>query len=295
MRPPIPTSVKRRLSSRCGLVAATLWLVAAVVRWWAAPAYERLPADYVAETSYSATLRSRQTPSSPVDVSESLVRRRDETLSGGEGYSVIQGDMHWLTTAGAVIFETFALYGVDRRDRRNLGGYGTEDRDGQYLFPPHTRPRSYRLWDPTYGGPSEVRFERVERFHGMEVYVFGSTVDRLDETAGYTSLPDIPERYLALTYGRGLYWVEPRSGIVVDHADSGVSYFVAPRTGRRVGKPVNQWGARYTPATIDAQLRRARTTRWHMETLEVWLPLTLSAAGLLLMAMGRRPRCGADA
>jgi hypothetical protein len=278
------------LMNRCWLLAAVCWLTAALLRWGAAPAFEKLPADYVAETSYAATLRSRQTPSGPVEETQSIVRRRDQTLTGGEEDSIIQGDAHWLTKAGAVIFETLNIYGVDRRTRQNLAGYGNEERTGQYLFPPHVEKKTYGLWDPNYAGPSAVTFERVEQFHGVEVYVFNSVVNGLDESVGYAALPEVPEKYRALTYGHGRFWIEPVSGVVVDHEDNGVSYFVEPKTGAHVGELLNQWTERFTPETIAAQLRLATTTRRKMLALELWLPLAFAAAGVL--AAGRCLRRG---
>ena len=138
-------NTSRYLPHRFWLGAAALWLIAALLRWWVAPAFELLPTDYVAETSYTAKLWSRQTPLSAAEESESIVRRRDQTLTSRDGHSIIQGDAHWLTLAGVVIFETFNLYGMDRRSRQNLAGYGNEDRSGQYLLPPHNEKKQYGL------------------------------------------------------------------------------------------------------------------------------------------------------
>lgn len=272
--------------------AVVFWLLAALLRWWVAPACEYLPADYIAETSYTAQLLSHQTPSSPAENTASIVRRRDQTLTGGSGYSIIQGDSHWLTTAGVMIFETLNTYGVNRRTRQNLAGYGNEARTGHYLFPPHVEKKTYGLWDPFYAGPVVVTFDRVEQFRGVGVYVFNSVADGIDETAGYASLPDVPEKYRALTYGKGRFWIEPLSGVVVDHEDGGVSYFVEPKSGAHVGKAINKWSARFTPETIKAQLQLAAATRRRMLALESWLPLTFAALGLICCAAGFRTRSG---
>lgn len=273
---------------------AAFWLMATLLRWWAVPTFERLPADFVAETIYAAKMRSHQTTSSPAEEFECVVRRRDQTLTSGDKYSIIQGDVHWLKPAGVVVFEMFNLYGVDRHNRQNLAGYGSKERTGQYLFPQHTERKQYGLWDPVYAGPRVATFDHVDQFRGVEVYVFNTLADGIDETAGYASLPEVPEKYYALSYGKGRLWIEPVSGIVVDHEDSGVSYFVDPKTGERIGEPIIQWSQRYTPETIDAQLQLATATRRRMRALEVWLPLAFAAAGLICLAAGfRAPRGGA--
>jgi hypothetical protein len=284
--------VLRSLAGHYGLGAATAVLIAALLPTWAAPAFEQMPDEYVAEVSYTAQLQSRQTPWSAAEAFDSVVRRRDQTMTSEGGHSVIQGDAHWLTPAGAVIFETFNLYGVDRRTRQNLAGYGGQDRAGQYLFPPHTEAKQYAFWDPIYAGPYVATFDRAEEFHGVDVYAFNTSADGIDETAGYASLPDVPQKYGALTFGKGRLWVEPVSGVVVDHEDSGASYFVERATGRRVGEPMNRWHARYTPQTIDAQLRLATDTRWRMRALELWLPLAFAAAAIASIAAGIRSARG---
>ncbi|MBI3776267.1 MAG: DUF3068 domain-containing protein [Gammaproteobacteria bacterium] len=269
---------------KCWLGAAAFWMLAVLLRWGIAPYYEKIPADYFMETQYTAKLWSRQTPASDAVESDSMVRRRDQTLTRSAAHSIIQGDAHWLTATGILIFETLNTYGVDRRTRQNLTSYGDQERTGQYLFPPHTLKQQYDFWDPIYAGPNRMTFAQVDRFRDIEVYVFDSRAEGLDETAGYRSSPDVPEKYRVLTYGKGRLWVEPVSGVVVDHEDGGTSYYVELKSGRYVGEPINQWYARYTPETIQAQLQFAKTSRRWMLALEVWLPLTFVTTGLFCIA-----------
>ena len=162
-----------------------------------------------------------------------------------------------------MIFETLNLYGINRYNRQNLAGYGNEDRSGQYLFPPHVEKKQYGLWDPDYADPRVVTFDHVDKFRGIRVYVFNSLADGIDETAGFESLPDVPEKYHALSYGKGRFWIEPSSGVVVDYEDAGRSYFIETKTGERFGEPMARWSARYTAETIKAQLQLATTMRGH--------------------------------
>ena len=265
----------------CGAGVVTLCLLAALLHWWVAPLLARLPSDYVADVAYLGQAETRLAPDGPAEIFQSVIRRHDQVLSGDDAHVMLQGNVHWLTPGGAVIFETLNLYGVDRHTRENLVGYGNLDRRGQYLFPPHTRKQGYILWDPNYAGPINLRFAAVENFRGVEVYVFFSSVDALDETAGFTSLPNVPQRYHASTYGRGKFWVEPVSGVVVNHEDSGTSYFTDARSGLRVGRPIIQWRQHYPPETISAQLKRAKAQRLWMRTLETGLPLLLLAGAVL--------------
>jgi len=45
---------------------------------------------------------------------------------------------------------------------------------------------------------------------------------------------------------------------------------------------------RFTPETIEAQVRLAKATRRWMRALEIWLPLASGVAGLILIAAGIR-------
>src|SRR6185295_6368956 len=98
----------------CCLGTLALWSMAAALRWWSARWAEKLPADYSTETTFNATSRSHERPFSPGVDTVATVRCRDVTLRSTGGVCIVQGDAHWLTATGAVIFETMNLYGVDR-------------------------------------------------------------------------------------------------------------------------------------------------------------------------------------
>jgi DUF3068 family protein len=267
-----------------GLVFLAL---ATLQHFWLADFFEQMPVDYVSETRYAAKSRSHQTPSAPVEEYESVIRRRDQTLSSGPDHLIVQGDVHWVTPSGVTMFEILNFYGVDRRTRKNLSGYGNEERFGQFVFPAHTAKEKYDGWNPLYAGPHVASYDHEETVDGLPVYVFNFVVDGIDETAGYSSLPDVPKKYRATTYGKGQIWVEPISGIVVDYDETGVSYFVGPTTGERIGE-ISQWSDQYTPETRTAQLRLASRERWRMLSLERGIPGLLVAAGLICAVRGLR-------
>jgi hypothetical protein len=107
----------------------------------------------------------------------------------------------------------------------------------------------------------------------------------MDETAGYAYLPEVPERYRALTDGQGTLWIEPISGVVVEYQEQGVSYFANPATGERVGD-FHTWSGQFTPETHTAQMALARAARWRSLALEAWLPGALGAVGLAGLGIG---------
>ena len=109
-------------------------------------------------------------------------------------------------------------------------------------------------------GPCVATFDHVETQAGLAVYVFRFSATGLDETAGYSYLPDVPERYAARRSGQGMLWVEPVSGIVVNYAEQGLSYFADPTTGKQVAE-FHRWHNYYTPEIQTAQLRLASEAR----------------------------------
>jgi hypothetical protein len=270
------------MKTRFYLVPAFLLAAAALLRFWIAPLASALPTDYANTTHFTAKDRFRETPDG--EWREVLIDawRTDQTLISVTT-SVIQADLHWNTVeTGEVIFESSGLYGVDRRTRMNVPAYGDAERSGQFLFPPHLEKKAFTYWDPMFIGARNAAFDRVETLDGMLVYVFRFTGTGMDETAGYSSLPGVPERYLALTDGQGTLWIEPVSGVLVDYEEQGVSYFVNEDTKAHVGN-FHEWSDRYTPETKTAEMARARDARLRILALEIWLPGAFVSAGIVIL------------
>ncbi|MBI3914598.1 MAG: DUF3068 domain-containing protein [Chloroflexi bacterium] len=249
---------------------------AAVLRGYIAPELLTLPADYANETRYAAEDNFRESATGEWTSATLIAHRMDQVIVATGGTDVVNSDLHWVTESGQVTFESTGLYGVDRRTRQNVRGYGNAERGGQFLFPPDVQPITYSYWDPMFIGTRVATFDRAETQDGLAVYVFRFSAIGLDETAGYSFLPDVPERYAAQTDGQGTLWIEPVSGVVVDYAEQGVSYFVDPATSQRVAD-FHEWQDRYTPETRAAQARLANEWRGR-----VWLAQDL-APGLLAL------------
>ena len=260
-------------------IALASLLLDALLRYWVAPVSELLPVDYANELKLSEEDKFRGSPTGEWQASTLNTQRMDQTITTSNQTAMIEGALHVYYASGAVNFEITSLYGVDRRTRLNLTGYGSDNRTGQYLFPPHMQPVGYPIWDPMFVGLRQAKFDRTEIIDGLQVYVFSFKASGMDETAGYSYLPDVPEHYLVHTDGEGTIWVEPVSGFVVDYTDGGVSYFVDPSTGARLAD-FNQWNERYMPETRSTQIALARATRLRILALEVWVP-----GGLLLVSL----------
>jgi hypothetical protein len=265
------------------VMAALLLAVAAVLRFGISPLLLDLPADYANETQYAAEDRFRDAPDGEWQSVTVIARRVDQTQVNAGEINVIQGDVHWFTDSGQVIFENAGLYGVDRRTRQNVAGYGDIERSGAFLFPPHLQKTDFTYWDPMFIGARSAVFDHSETINGMTIYVFHFSGTGMDETAGYSYLADVPKRYRTLTDGQGTLWIEPLSGILVDYEERGSSYFVEASSGERLAD-FHTWSDRYTQQTKEAQLSLAVAARLCILALEVWLPGGLALAGMGVLA-----------
>ena len=254
-----------------------------------APYGLELSRGYTSETSYSAESRFRETPSGEWQNIQLVAWRRDQALVNTGKVLVIQSDLHWITGNDQLLFENSGLYGVDRLSRKNVAEYGDQPREGQFLFPIHLQKAVYQYWDSMFIGLREASYDHTETLDGLELYVFRLHAEGMDETAGYSYLPDVPERYQTHTDGQGRLWIEPLSGTVVDYEEQGASYFVDAASGVRIAN-FFEWSDRYTPQTKAAQLAQARQRRLRIQAFETWLPGGLLALGLLLLALDLKHR-----
>ncbi len=173
------------------LIPLVFMILAAALRFWIAPLLELLPADYANDVKLSEENKFRDSPTGEWQASKLNTTRVDQTITNSGQAAIIEGALHAYHTSGEVNFEVTSLYGVDRRTRLNLPGYGSVNRTGQYLFPPHVQPIEYPIWDSMFVGLRQATFERIETIEGLTVYVFSFSASGMDETTGYSYLPKV--------------------------------------------------------------------------------------------------------
>ncbi|GAB2510576.1 porin PorA family protein [Lysobacter humi (ex Lee et al. 2017)] len=260
------------------LLVAALWLVLV------GPSVGRLGSGFQSRYDFDAKARSRDSVDGPWTSLRLIGRRVDAMLVATDERMVLQSDVIWALGDGSLLFENAGVYAVDRRTRRNLPGLGSSSRTGQFMFPPNVRRRDYMLWDAQFMGPRTMRFRRREVLGGLTAYRFDFEVRAIDETQGYRHLADVPERYRAHTDGHGRLWVEPRSGLILDYVEHGLSFFARPDGS--AASAFFEWDARFTAATRAAQVARAATARRRMLLAGIVLPAATAAFGLALLAAG---------
>ncbi|MGX5800320.1 porin PorA family protein [Bradyrhizobium sp. Arg314] len=277
---------------------ALLIITAAIIRLSLGPALERLPADYTASVTLESDSRFRQTPDATFTAFHQKGRRVDQVLNTNGDVAVVQSHVDWTTDTGEVNYQTTGLYGVDRRTRQNVAGYGDVSRSGQFMFPPRLKGLGDRIWDPYYGGPRHLVFDRNEVVDGLVLAVYRFTIAGLDETKTYGFLPDVPARFQAHTDGEGSLWIEPISGTLVDMTDNGHSFFVDPATGKSVGD-FSIWHASYSAQSKADLFGVAASSRQRILAAQIWVPVALLAlalgwlgVGLLRLRNSARPSAG---
>ncbi len=267
------------------LPAVVLIVLAALLRLGIGSVLERLPADYASHVVYDTDGSFRDSLDAAWSSFKQIGRRTDQVLKTVDGVAVMQSSADWSDLSGQVVYQISGTFGVDRQARRNVEGYGDRNRSGQFLFPSHAMPQNYEIWDITYSGKQVATFDRFDEIDGLSVMVFHFEASATDDTASFEYLADVPERFKGFSDGRGTYWVEPVSGLIIDVEDNGRSYFVDPATGKDAGT-FSTWHNRYTPETRAALLQSAK--RWRMQILafETWLPATLAALALISLIAG---------
>ena len=262
-----------------------LILAAALLKWVVSPIAEQIPENHHQVILLDAKYHLRDTQSANWQEERILVKRTDQTIALSNNVSILEGTVRWANARGEIIFQSSGIYGVNRFSRLNDPAYGDDPRTGQFYFPPQTRPAIYSIWDPSYIGQRSAIFSHMETVSGLQVYVFKFTGADMDETQGYSSLPDVPETYFVHTDGWGQYWVEPVSGIVVDYEENGDSYYIGKNDGKKQGS-VFTWSGRFTAESRAGQIELARALRRRFFILDGIGPGCLLLLGLIWIAIG---------
>lgn len=279
------TAGRMPIGERAALLLSTVWLAAAAALLalsggW----FERLPRDYRSEVVYEGPIDLWQSPDAGPSSSVLVGRRVDQVLQRSGGVAIVQSTIDWSAPDDVRLYQKSAIFGVDPLTRRNVAGYGDGDRTGYFTFPPDMQPSAFELWDVVYAGPVSVAFERRDRIGDLVVHLYRLGLMGLDDTAWYDFLPDVPERYRLVTDGRGLIWVEPHTGIVVDYTEVAAARFVEQATGQVAGMAAS-WTSSFAEETRSSQLRLAAAARTRLLMAERWVPAGLAGLGLGFLAM----------
>jgi hypothetical protein len=163
------------------------------------------------------------------------------------------------------------------------------------LFPRHVRPTVYRLRSNYING-IPLTFQRTERLEGVQTYLF-TYRGRLEQTAAYAnSTGDLgglrvqPDQEVRCLDDQFYYrtWVEPTTGEQVKVEEGCPSGdYVFDLVSRRPVTALARWTGVTAGDDLIERVSEIRRLRWQYLWTSRYLGLTLLAAGLVLLGVGR--------
>ena len=173
----------------------------------------------------------------------------------------------------------------------NIGGNSAIRQTGLsgYVWPIGTQKRTYDVFDTTLLKPVPFRYEGTGTIHGIEVYRF---VEQVPPTQTGTqqvpgslvgssqNLVTLPEYYTATS----TYWVDPRTGGVLDSNANSKQYLRNPVNGQDL--VLFNGDLAMTPASVSTAVRLDSTGRTELDWFELFGPLAGALLGLVLLVTG---------
>ena len=192
--------------------------------------------------------------------------------------------------SGEVTWETKLLFHVDPENGRIIHHDNHPEARGlYYMFPQYVQKKDYEFFNYDLY-PYTMKYQRTEKREGLDLYVF-SFQGKLDYTTLY-NLAYVPPAASAIgdykiivdDFYREL-WVEPETGEIVHIIeDDPGDYLVDAATGEKKTL-LGVWAGETTGNTVKYLLKNAQKRRWQMQLYRRWIPLTLLAAAVFLLAM----------
>lgn len=248
----------------------------------------------VVEADVTSSLRD--IPGAEERVQRLRLRRTDEVLVTSGDVAVVQSTLAWIEAVGAApLTQTTGLYGVDRRDRANVAGFGDQERSGAFSAPPEPPRDRLVLWDSLHPGPLAFTFETAEHREGVDLLRYRLAPlgnEAVDASATYDRLPLVPERYRVRTrVEEATLLVEPRTGRIVDREQRVVAWYVTADDPTPLGD-AHRWSWRYSVEDRARLLAEARAQLRQLALVERVMPgvLLLLALAAGAMALRRRDR-----
>ncbi|MEO3862064.1 DUF3068 domain-containing protein [Acrocarpospora sp. B8E8] len=163
--------------------------------------------------------------------------------------------------------------------------------EGQiYLFPFGVEKKTYKVFNPTTKKAYDAVFVGEETIGGLQVYKFEqkvppTVIDTLDAPASLFDLPETGNVKVDRVYdGVVTYWVEPTTGAPVDQQQQRHEVLKTADGVERM--PAFIATAKFTPATVDAQVATVRASADQVRLIRSTLPLAALILGGLALVFG---------
>lgn len=239
----------------------------------------------------------------------------------------VEDERTLLTDGGQTLGSTSTTYAVDRRSLEPAtnapAGWEVAPHQGLTVsFPVDAQPHDYSVWVPDTQSTAPIRFVREESRGGVNTFVYEVDTEAapIQDEAVLASLPatlsraqlqglvpslPIPADQRALlmealpalpdqvpvtyTHESGAtYWVEPRTGIIIDMQQQVVRTGTVGGPGGAVlaSMPVYNVDSRFTDGSVSAAARDANDRRNALNTVGSTWPWVLGTLGVLALVAG---------
>ncbi len=185
---------------------------------------------------------------------------------------------------GEILFELNQNFTIDRKTRVNIEGQSDEQGNASILFPPNPTKKDIFFWPIEMGAPTTLVFTGIEKINDLTVYHYQTKNAVINDTAGFVDLPLVPEKYKALSRVNIDVYVEPKTGTIINHEDSGVSYYA--NDNNEVVWDMDQWSNKYNEPTIADRVKEARSKINKFLVIEWVIPIVFVVSGITLFATG---------
>ncbi|GAA0419336.1 hypothetical protein Acor_29050 [Acrocarpospora corrugata] len=163
--------------------------------------------------------------------------------------------------------------------------------EGQiYLFPFGVEKKTYKVFNSTTMKAYDTVFVGEETVGGLPVYKFEqkvppTVIDTLDAPASLFGMAETGNVKVDRVYdGVVTYWVEPTTGAPVNQQQQRHEVLKTADGVERM--PAFIATAKFTPATLDAQVATVRASADQVKLIRTTLPLAALILGLLALAAG---------
>jgi hypothetical protein len=247
------------------------------------PQLEKLPGDYENTINYKRTSNTNHQIGGEW-IGEQLVKgvTTEKTIEINGNVQIIEGKYIAQGLNNEVIWEVSNKYGINRKNRETVSGYGQYSKNSYYHFPTKLKKQSYVIWFSQYLYPVELKFKNIDNVKGLEAYHFEANNFIFDDSQGFEWLDLVPEEYKTLADGTVNVWVEPITGIILDYKGGGVAYYADKQTDEKV-QDMQTWSNEYTEDTIANQVRLAQNEKQRIYLIEWIVPILLALVGIALI------------
>lgn len=206
-----------------------------------------------------------------------------KTLQASGNKSNIQSLFKVESLTGETLFELDQKFVVNRLTRHNYPGEDDNEGKSSIFFPPNVSPKNINFWSVEMGAPTILEYVGNKTIEKLNTYHFSSKESVINDTPGYEFLPLVPEKYMVLSRVNIDIYVEPLTGTIIDHQDSGISFY-AEKDGTPVWD-IAEWSNKYNDPTILARVQEAKSKMTFYSIISRGVPIFLASLGIIFLAL----------